>query len=71
MEVGEGGRHHRSHHASLSALLLATVPGSKVTIVGKTQDVTLGIKPRQIRLEIETDQLVCQDEGGTETLIPV
>ena len=71
MEVGEGGRHHRSHHASLSALLLATVPGSKVTIVGKTQDVTLGLKPRQIRLEIETDQLVCQDEGGTETLIPV
>ena len=71
MEVGEGGRHHRSHHASLSALLLATVPGSKVTIVGKTQDVTLGLKPRQIRLDIETDQLVCQDEGGTETLIPV
>ena len=71
MEVGEGGRHHRSHHASLSALLLATVPGSKVTIVGKTQDVTLGLKPRQIRLEIETDQLVCQDEGGTETFIPV
>ena len=71
MEVGEGGRHHRSHHASLSALLLATVPGSKVTIVGKTQDVTLGFAPRQIRQEIETDQLVGQDEGGTETLIPV
>ena len=71
MGVGEGGRHHRSHHASLSALLLATVPGSKVTIVGKTQDVTLGLAPRQMRLEIETDQLVCQDEGGTETLIPV
>ena len=43
MEVGEGGGHHGSHHASLSALLLAAVPGTEVAVMGQTKDMTLGI----------------------------
>ena len=42
MEVGEGGRHHGSHHASLSALLFAAVPGTEVAVVGQTKDMALG-----------------------------
>ena len=41
VEVGEGGGHHRSHHTSLPAFLLATVPGSQVPIMGETKDVAL------------------------------
>ena len=45
VEVGEGGGHHGSHHASLPALLLAAVPCSKVPVVGETKDVALqGLK---------------------------
>ena len=43
MEVGEGGRHHGSHHASLSALLFAAVPGTEVTVMGETKDMALVI----------------------------
>ena len=43
MEVGEGSRHHGSHHASLSALLFAAVPGTEVAVVGQTKDMALGI----------------------------
>ena len=42
MEVGEGGSHHGSHHASLSALLFAAVPGTEVAVVGQTKDMALG-----------------------------
>ena len=42
VEVGEGGRHHGSHHASLSALLLAAVPCTEVAVVGQTKDMALG-----------------------------
>ena len=41
VEVGEGGGHHGSHHTSFATLLLATVPGSKVPIMGETKDVAL------------------------------
>ena len=41
MEVGEGGGHHGSHHTSFATLLLATVPGSQVPIMGETKDVAL------------------------------
>ena len=43
VEVGEGGGHHGSHHASLSALLFAAVPGTEVAVVGQTKDMALGI----------------------------
>ena len=43
MEVGEGGRHHGSHHASLSALLFAAVPRAEVAVVGQIKDMALGI----------------------------
>ena len=43
MEVGEGGGNHGSHHASLSALLLAAVPGTEVAVMGQTKDMTLVI----------------------------
>ena len=43
MEVGEGGSHHGSHHASLPALLFAAVPRAEVAVVGETKDMTLGI----------------------------
>ena len=51
MEVGEGGRHHGSHHASLSALLFAAVPGTEVAVVGQTKDMTLGIRCKTIERE--------------------
>ena len=41
MEVGEGGRHHGSHHASLSALLFAAVPRTEVAVMGQTKDMAL------------------------------
>ena len=42
VEVGEGGGNHGSHHASLSALLFAAVPGTEVAVVGQTKDMALG-----------------------------
>ena len=56
VEVGEGGRHHGSHHAPLVRFLLTGVARPEVPVMRQSEDVT---------------ELVGQDEGAGQALVSV